>query len=174
MPGSLICGPETLYLEKKFPAIAKAVSKLKLRSTILDGEIVAVDKNGIPRFQLLQRFQKQPAAPTLYYLFDVLWSDGEDVTGKPILDRHAVLESILKPVTGIQLGSYIETEGIALFNRRLVRCYRDSEQIYHRLIAIKPDKFYKVELTHLIVTPTLVPSLLRDSERLYRPHDAPI
>lgn len=47
-----------LPLEQKFPAIAKAVSKLKLRSTVLDGEIVAVEENGIPRFQLLQRFQK--------------------------------------------------------------------------------------------------------------------
>ena len=49
-----------LPLEQKFPTIAKAVAKLKLCSTILDGEIVAVDENGIPRFQLLQRFQKQP------------------------------------------------------------------------------------------------------------------
>ena len=47
-----------LPLEAKFPAMATAVSKLKLRSTILDGEVVAVDENGIPRFQLLQRFQK--------------------------------------------------------------------------------------------------------------------
>jgi hypothetical protein len=37
-----------LPLEKKFPPIAKALSKLKLRSTILDGEVVTVDKNGIP------------------------------------------------------------------------------------------------------------------------------
>src|SRR6516164_8850363 len=43
-----------LPLEAKFPAIAKAVSKLKLRSTVLDREVVAVDENGIPRFQLLQ------------------------------------------------------------------------------------------------------------------------
>jgi ATP dependent DNA ligase domain len=62
-----------LPLEAKFPAIAKAIAKLKLRSTILDGEVVAVDDDGIPRFQLLQRFQKQPSAPTLYYAFDVLW-----------------------------------------------------------------------------------------------------
>ena len=55
-----------LALEAKFPAVATAVSKLKLRSTILDGEVVAVDANGIPRFQFLQRFQKQPTAPTLY------------------------------------------------------------------------------------------------------------
>ena len=65
-----------LPLEAKFPAIANAVSKLKLRSTVLDGEVVAVYENGIPRFQLLQRFQKQPTAPTLYYIFDVLWYKG--------------------------------------------------------------------------------------------------
>jgi bifunctional non-homologous end joining protein LigD len=53
-----------LALEAKFPAIANAVSKLKLRSTVLDGEVVAVDENGIPRFQLLQSFQKQPTVPS--------------------------------------------------------------------------------------------------------------
>jgi ATP-dependent DNA ligase len=41
-----------LPLEQKFPAISKAVSRLKLRSTVLDGEIVAVDENGIPRFSI--------------------------------------------------------------------------------------------------------------------------
>ena len=74
----------------KFPAVAIAVSKLKLRSTILDGEVVAVNENGIPRFQLLQRSQKQPTAPTLYYVFDILWYNGEDLAGKPLLERKAV------------------------------------------------------------------------------------
>ena len=44
-----------LSLEQKFPAISQSVVRLKLRSTILDGEIIAVDENGIPRFQLLRR-----------------------------------------------------------------------------------------------------------------------
>src|SRR5215472_19108352 len=78
-----------LSLEAKFPAIANAVSKLKLRSTILDGEVVAVDENGIPRFQLVQRFQKQSTAPTLYYVFDVLWDNSADLTGRPILQRRS-------------------------------------------------------------------------------------
>lgn len=72
-------------LEQKFPAVAKAGSRLKLRSTILDGEVVAVDDGGISRFQLLQRFQKQPTAPTLYYVFDILWRNGDDLTGKTVL-----------------------------------------------------------------------------------------
>jgi ATP-dependent DNA ligase len=75
-----------LPLEQKFPAISKAVSRLKLGSTVLDGEIVAVDENGIPRFQLLQRFQKQPVAPTLYFVFDMLWTNG--VLGTLLLDAY--------------------------------------------------------------------------------------
>jgi bifunctional non-homologous end joining protein LigD len=81
-----------LALEAKFPAVAQAVPKLKLRSTVLDGEVVAVDENGIPRFQLLERFQKQPTAPTLYCVFDVLWHNGEEPPGKTIIEvqrRHS-------------------------------------------------------------------------------------
>jgi bifunctional non-homologous end joining protein LigD len=98
-----------LALEAKFPAIATAVSKLKLRSTILDGEVVAVDESGIPRFQLLQRFQKQPTAPTLYYVFDVLWYNGEDLTGKPIRERRSLLERIIRPA--IRLTSRKRSSG---------------------------------------------------------------
>src|SRR5260370_42602997 len=49
-----------LPLEPKFPTIADVVNQLNLCSTILDGEIVALDKDGIPRFQLLQQWQKHP------------------------------------------------------------------------------------------------------------------
>jgi len=35
-----------LSLEPKFPTIQEAVNELKLRPTILDGEIVALDKDG--------------------------------------------------------------------------------------------------------------------------------
>src|SRR6201982_3261203 len=104
-----------LPLEQKFPAVAQAVSKLKLRSAILDGEVVAVDENGIPRFQLLQRFQKQPTAPPLYIIFDVLWHNGDDLTATTLVDRKAILKRVLKPKAGIQLGSYVEAEGMALF-----------------------------------------------------------
>jgi bifunctional non-homologous end joining protein LigD len=125
-----------LPLEAKFPAVATAVSKLKLRSTILDGEVVAVDENGIPRFQLLQRFQKQPTAPTLYYVFDVLWCNGDDLTGNPILERRSVLERILKPAAGIQLGSYVEAKGKALFNLT-------KEKGMEGIIAKRKDSIYR-------------------------------
>jgi bifunctional non-homologous end joining protein LigD len=125
-----------LALEAKFPAIATAVSKLKLRSTILDGEVVAVDEDGIPRFQLLQRFQKQPTAPTLYYVFDVLWYNGEDLTGTTFMDRRSFLERALKPREGVQLGSYVEGEGKALFNLM-------KEKGMEGIIAKRKDSIYR-------------------------------
>ena len=59
-----------LPLERKFPTIRYATEELKLRSTILDGEIVSLDEKGIPHFQLLQKWQKRPTAPVVYVLFD--------------------------------------------------------------------------------------------------------
>jgi bifunctional non-homologous end joining protein LigD len=104
-----------LSLEPKFPMVLEAVNQLKLRSTILDGEIVALDAEGIPRFQLLQQWQKRPTAPVVYFLFDLLWSDGRDFTGKTVLKRRKRLQEIITPVDGIQVGGYVENRGIDLF-----------------------------------------------------------
>jgi bifunctional non-homologous end joining protein LigD len=104
-----------LPLEPKFPMVLEALSHLQLRSTILDGEVVALDSQGVPRFQLLQQWQKHPTAPVVYYLFDVLWSNGRDLTGKTVLQRRDRLEQIITPVSGIQVGGYVETRGKDLF-----------------------------------------------------------
>jgi bifunctional non-homologous end joining protein LigD len=80
---------------------------------------------------LLQRFQKQPTAPTLYYVFDVFWHNGDDLTGKPLLERKAVLERILKPPT----GSYVEDQGKALFNLT-------KEKGMEGIIAKRKDSLY--------------------------------
>jgi bifunctional non-homologous end joining protein LigD len=64
---------------------------------------------------LLQQWQKRPTAPVVYFLFDVLWSDGRDITGKTVLQRRARLEQIIAPVSGIQVGGYVENRGKDLF-----------------------------------------------------------
>jgi bifunctional non-homologous end joining protein LigD len=104
-----------LPLEPKFPTVREAVNQLNLRSTILHGEIVALDDEGVPRFQLLQQWQKRPIAPVVYYLFDLLWCDGRDLTGKTVLQRRAKLNEIITPVAGIQVGDYVEKRGVELF-----------------------------------------------------------
>jgi bifunctional non-homologous end joining protein LigD len=100
-----------LPLEPKFPTVADAVNQLNLRSTILDGEIVALDKDGIPRFQLLQQWQKRPTAPVVFFLFDLIWCDGRDLTTKTVVQRRKRLEEIITPVSGIQVGGYVANHG---------------------------------------------------------------
>ena len=104
-----------LPLEQKFPTIGDAVNQLNLRSTILHGEIVALDEEGIPRFQLLQQLQKRPTAPLCFYLFDLLLCDERDITGKTVVQRRERLEGIITPVPGIQVGGYVERHGADLF-----------------------------------------------------------
>ena len=104
-----------LPLERKFPTIRDVVEELKLRSTILDGEIVALDDEGIPRFQLLQKWQKRPTAPVAYVLFDLLWDSGRDLTGQSVVRRRERLQEIITPVAGIQVGDYLEKRGLELF-----------------------------------------------------------
>jgi bifunctional non-homologous end joining protein LigD len=105
-----------LPLEQKFPTIRDAVEELNLRSTILDGEIVALDEEGIPRFQLLQKWQKRPTAPVVYFLFDLPWCDGHDLTGKTVVQRRERLQEIITPVAGIQVGGYLEKRGVKIFS----------------------------------------------------------
>ena len=104
-----------LRLEPKFPTLRDAVEELSLRSTILDGEVVALDEEGIPRFQLLQKWLKRPTAPVVYVLFDLLWDNGRDLTGKSVIQRRERLQEIITPVVGIQIGGYLEKRGTELF-----------------------------------------------------------
>jgi bifunctional non-homologous end joining protein LigD len=86
-----------LSLDTKFRVIHDAVKELGLKSTILDGEVVALDDQGIPRFELLQKWQKRPTAPLVYYVFDLLWHAGRNWTGKNVLQRRSQLAVDIGP-----------------------------------------------------------------------------
>jgi bifunctional non-homologous end joining protein LigD len=51
----------------------------------------------------------------VFFLFDLVWSDGHDLTGKTVLQRREWLEQNITPVPGIQVGGYIENRGIDLY-----------------------------------------------------------
>jgi bifunctional non-homologous end joining protein LigD len=81
-----------LDLIPRFPQVAKAMAKLKASDVVLDGEIVAEDEKGVPRFQLLQGGTNREKM----IVFDVLWLDGEDLRGRPYTERRAALEKLLR------------------------------------------------------------------------------
>src|SRR5436853_1283496 len=55
-----------------FPGVVEAVEKLRPKRFVIDGEIVALDKEGRHSFNLLQRSRGRPIGSLQFYLFDVL------------------------------------------------------------------------------------------------------
>jgi bifunctional non-homologous end joining protein LigD len=78
----------------RYGPVAEALSKLKLNA-VFDGEIVAVDEKGLANFQLLQNWMNTPEATLQFFIFDILWLDGYDVTALPLTERKALLQKLL-------------------------------------------------------------------------------
>lgn len=83
-----------LSFNEKFNIIREALAKWNIRA-VIDGEIVALDEDGHADFQQLQNTLKhRDTAHLVYYIFDILWYDGKDLTRLPLLERKRILRSI--------------------------------------------------------------------------------
>ena len=80
-------------LNEKFPYIAAALQKLP-QGTVIDGELVAMGKDGRPSFNLLQNF-RSAEAHIVYYAFDILIHKDHDLTMLPLMERRGILRSVL-------------------------------------------------------------------------------
>src|SRR6266851_5488485 len=78
---------------RQFAHIVDALADL-LEGTVVDGELVAIDDSGRPDFNLLQNFRAE-ASRIHYYVFDLLcWKD-RDLTHLPLIERRALLKSLV-------------------------------------------------------------------------------
>ena len=81
----------------KLPHLAKAIEKLGLKDTWLDGEIVVPGADGRANFQALQNaFDAGADAKIVYYVFDAPFLDGKDLRQLPLKERKARLKKELK------------------------------------------------------------------------------
>jgi bifunctional non-homologous end joining protein LigD len=86
----------------RFPGIAEALGGLGLEGSVLDGEISVELEDGRTSFQALQNAldaQSRYASRLRFWLFDVLFMTAEDVRGRRLLERKALLERVLKGVS---------------------------------------------------------------------------
>ena len=83
----------------KFPHVAKALQSLKVQSAILDAEVVAMDASGRSSFQMLQQAIHKTAGKGLSLeVFDLIYIEGFNIQGTPLLERKGVLEQLLGSV----------------------------------------------------------------------------
>jgi bifunctional non-homologous end joining protein LigD len=82
---------------ERFPEIAAACAKLS--DSISDGEICALNKEGASDFGLLQTaLSDQKTSGLVYYVFDCLFTNGEDLREQGLEARKAALQKLLKPL----------------------------------------------------------------------------
>ena len=99
----------------RFPLVVEAVNHLKVRSCLIDGEVVCCDERGLTRFDILRRRNNEAMA--FLYAFDLLELNGDDLRREPLEVRKATLASILRKARhGVRLNEHLEhPDGLAVF-----------------------------------------------------------
>ncbi len=97
----------------RFEPIAQAVARLPAKSALLDGEVVVEDDKGVSGFSLLQIALKEGRTDRfVYWVFDILYLDGTDLTGRPLVERKAVLQKLLRGATDpIRYAEHFDDDG---------------------------------------------------------------
>ncbi|MBA2612071.1 MAG: DNA ligase D [Bacteroidetes bacterium] len=120
--------------EGSYPIVVEALKKLKINA-VLDGEVVVLNENGDPGFQLLQHYESESVYPIQYYVFDVLAINGTQTTDIPLIERKQLLKKLLKKNEVVKYSDHIEEFGEEFFE---IAKKRNLEGI----MAKKADSLY--------------------------------
>ena len=99
---------------QRYDAINSALEKLSF-DAVLDGEIVAFDEQGIPKFQYLQNYESDPTRTLQYNVFDIIWYNGYDLKNVPLINRKELLSQIIPPNNVIIYSDHIKGDGTYFF-----------------------------------------------------------
>ena len=99
---------------KKFPHIAEALTFLP-EETVIDGELAALNTEGMPDFNLMQNY-KSAEAHLVYFAFDILFHKGKPLLDLPLIERRRILREAVKPNDRVQI---VEVSSNAAENRSL-------------------------------------------------------
>lgn len=110
-------------MDRQYPELSILPHHIKAKQAIVDGEIASLDARGIPSFEQLQkRITVSEASaiatlarhqPVVLFLFDLLYLDGYDLRGVPLIERKRLLREILEPSDVIRYSDHF-TDGPGL------------------------------------------------------------
>lgn len=109
----------------RFPQADAIPGLIEAQTAILDGEIVVVDATGKPNFQLLQNVARifpsgrsdESKGTLVYYVFDLLYLNGEDLRDRALIERKKLLQSIVHPNDFMKYSDHLIERGEALFEQ---------------------------------------------------------
>jgi len=131
---------------RQYPALAEELSHQPAHEMALDGEIVALDDEGRPSFQVIQQrlnltrerdIQRAEAdVPVYYYVFDLLHLDGFDLQRVSLEQRKAQLERALAPSDAVMLLDAFHDDGVAAYEAAI-------EHGLEGIVAKRRDSVYE-------------------------------
>src|SRR5690606_9163050 len=108
-------------------------------NAVIDGEIVVLNDQGLSNFGALQNWRSEADGNLVYYVFDILWYEGKNLMGLPLVERQAVLQDVLPTDDDrIRQSKVFAARGIEFFDA--------AEQVgLEGIMAKKADSAYHAE-----------------------------
>jgi len=114
-----------LSITAQYPSIASELVKLCDREVMLDGEIIALNEMGRPSFQHLQQRinlsrradieRAEQAVPVYFFVFDIVYCDGYDLTGVKLSDRKLLLKEVVEQSERVRHLTAFHDDGMAAY-----------------------------------------------------------
>lgn len=99
----------------KFYPIYQLLSEMKINA-VIDGEIVVLNDKGISNFGTLQNWRSEADGELIFYVFDILWYEGKDLTELTLVERQAILNEVLPTDDDrIRISRVFDASGIDFF-----------------------------------------------------------
>ncbi|HDH91369.1 MAG TPA: DNA ligase [Candidatus Aenigmarchaeota archaeon] len=135
-----------IFFEKRYPEFQDLWKHVNAKKVILDGEIVVL-KNGKPDFYLLEEREHVEETlrveilselnPATYFIFDILYLNGKDLTSLPLIERKKFLKEVVEETERIKIVKYVIGEGKKLFEEV-------KKKGFEGIVAKKIDSVYEI------------------------------
>jgi bifunctional non-homologous end joining protein LigD len=138
-----------------YTPVTAALKELNV-DVVLDGEIVAVNENGMADFQALQNWQNNPVQ-LQYYVFDILWLNGYDLSLIPLLSRKEILRKVIPEDHDIlKFSDHVQSKGKDFFDIAIGKglegiMAKKADSLYHYGARTKDWVKIKVNLRQEVV-----------------------
>ncbi len=98
----------------EYPVIIEDLKKIT-DDVVLDGEVVLLNSENKPDFGKLQDYRSNTNFQLCYYVFDVLYHNGKNISDRPLIERKKLLRRIIEDTDAIKYTDHIVGEGKSFF-----------------------------------------------------------
>jgi bifunctional non-homologous end joining protein LigD len=108
------------WMDANYPELAAIPQHIAAQTAVLDGEIVAIDEQGLPSFARLQNRispgrlkagQLAHSQPVTLFVFDLLYLNGYDLRAVPLVERKRLLAALVKPNPLVRYSEHFTGNG---------------------------------------------------------------